>query len=241
VSCGCRNSFDDGIGTLSTTAVLIKTSASWFRPGKLELLLVLKPDQPRTGLEGYFVSLFADDGSAEHYPGRLLSTPYDISAFAPSSLPYGTSLWVTLDISGAAWPPLAPATYYWVALTLGRTVNLQAPGANTQYEGVIWAGIDDRTGYLPQSVVADPALFTGRELTTQRFFQDAAFGATAPAAVNLVLQSSFWASVANASTRLTSWQGAHVRYGIRVSGWLATPSLTPSLSGECACRRHGMR
>jgi hypothetical protein len=143
------------------------------------------------------------------------------------------SLWTSIDVTKAGWPVLAGGTYYWVALTPGTTLTLP----NGQFNGVMWTGIYATAG-LPPSTTSDPNLFTGRELSSQRFATDAAFSSTSVASLALVTNTTTWAAVPSTASRYKNWQatGSNIRYGIQIIGWQVTPSNTPSPSRECRGR-----
>lgn len=261
---GARDDYGDGIGSLSTTAVLIKTPATqsgqpaWtYRPSRVDVLLFLVAGQSRRTVVDFFLTLYADDGSAARSPGiqvrqrrrrrarradRCSHRPPSLSPCPQLSVPWSlrtvvTSLssvrgtWVQVDVSGAGWPILSPNTYYWVVLTPGSPLSLAS--GNGVYDGVLWSGISDAPGSpLPSSVVADRNLFTGRQLVSQSLSGDATFGANTAAAVAFLQGSTAWAGYG--APRYTNWQasGSRVRYGIHVVGYLATPSATPTASGE---------
>lgn len=144
------------------------------------------------------------------------------------ALPYNEWLWVDMDVSDAGWPELISGGYYWVTLALAARVNLLAGNAN--FDGVTWGGISDLDVCAPPEIRANASLYTGRELTTERFFRDTAFDCSTAAAVSLVEYSANWARVVNASVRYTDWTSSHVRYGVEISGWRIPSSPTSSPS-----------
>jgi hypothetical protein len=244
VSIGARNDFNDGGGTLVTTAVLFRTTdaspggPAWaYRPTRVDVLLTLAPNQatPR-GISDFLLTLYADDGSPDHNPGIQLALPFLLVA-TTGPLPSTRAAWFQVDVTPAGWPVLVPGAYYWVGMTPSAPLSMPPPF--TQYNGALWSGMDalatrpsNGSLILPPEVTGDPALFTGRELTSERFGNDALYFASSHAAVTFLKEATNWASVDSAGLRFTNWQatGSTVRYGIQVLGWQVTPSNTPSAS-----------
>lgn len=78
VSVGAVNAFNDGLGTLVTTAVLCQTptnpSSLPYRVARVDMLLYVKAVQSnRVGIADFSIQVFSDDGSATHAPGVLVS------------------------------------------------------------------------------------------------------------------------------------------------------------------------
>ena len=141
--------------------------------------------------------------------------------------------WLQVDISGASWPVLRQATYYWIVVAPGSPLVLDpSAGGNGVYDGAVWSGVSDDAGILPAATLADRNLFTGRQLVSQRSSGDSLFAAGSVSATSFLLGSSLWPSVPNAGARYVNWQalGSHVRYGLQVVGVQLTPSPTPSTS-----------
>ena len=77
-SVGAVNTFNDGLGTLVTTAVLCQTptnpSSLPYRVARVDMLLYVKAVQAnRVGIADFSIQVFSDDGSATHAPGVLVS------------------------------------------------------------------------------------------------------------------------------------------------------------------------
>jgi hypothetical protein len=163
-------------------------------------------------------------------PCLQLAPPVLLTAYNDFMSPVRSS-WVQIDVSSAGWPLLKCNTYYWIVVTPGTPLSLP----NRQYNGVLWTGID--VGLLPPFLANDADLFTGRQLMSQRFARDFIFGANTTVALRLATNTSNWAEVDAAPTRLTNWRasGSRVRYGVSVIGWQVTPSSTPTSSSECNC------
>lgn len=69
---GAINTFGDSSGALRTTAVMFRTPAGDglpYAPQRCDIFFFIAPGQPTTTLAGFTLSLFADDGSAQHFPG----------------------------------------------------------------------------------------------------------------------------------------------------------------------------
>ena len=193
----------------------------------MDVLLYLWPGQARTGVADFYIALYADDGTAAHAPGQQIGSPWSLSN-AVGALNTSRATWLQVDVSGAGWPALSQAAYYWVGLLPGTPLALP----NGLYNGVAWSGLSTLTvSTYPGS--ADPALlFTARELASQRFSGDAAFGAGTAAAVSFEMGASGWATVPNASPRYTNWaaSGSRVRYGLQALGFWGAP--VSSATGE---------
>jgi hypothetical protein len=77
VSVGAVDAYGDGIGSLVTTAVLVKTpltndSIAWdYQPTRIDMLFHAKTSQPTrpAGISDFVLTLYADDGSSVHNPG----------------------------------------------------------------------------------------------------------------------------------------------------------------------------
>lgn len=161
-------------------------------------------------------------------PLSQLSPPYSITA-AP--LAFGQWAWVDIDVSGAGWPALVAGTLYWVALLPGRTSSLLASGS--EHDGFTWGGYSDLDACVAGLVGAlPPAVFTARELTTERAYRDTAYSCLQPQAVNFLLFTPGWVGVPNATVRYTDWTASHVRYGLELAGWAVPASLSASTSRE---------
>lgn len=235
-SVGARDDYGDGVGTLVATGVLLQAPAAlpgqlaWtYALARIDLLLAITAGQNRSGVADFFVSLYADSGdAAAPGPGLLLAAPWSL-ANASTTFSDARPSWVKVDVSGAGWPALAQGVYFWVVLSPGSPLPIRVPrpsgGLGPAYNGVVWSGINASSGLLPPAVAADRNLFTGRQLVSERFAADAAFGSTARASVAFLLGASDWAGVANASTRYTNWaaSGSVVRYGVQVLGWQIAP------------------
>ena len=244
VSVGARNDYSD-CGNLVATAVLFRSPANrlgdpeWaYRAARVEILMGMRPAQAPRSLSDFLITLYADDGSDEHSPGTQLSAPWPLSGLT-STLSTSRATWQLQDVTQAGWPALKQKTYYWIVITPGATLSLPAP--NTRYNGALWTGVSDdamrpsdNTPILPSWITDDLGLFTGRQLTSQRFSGDSQFCANAPAAVNFLKNVNNWANVSNVSPRYTNFATANVsvRYGIQILGWQVTPSSSPSTSRE---------
>lgn len=141
-------------------------------------------------------------------------------------------------MTSAGWPSLLPATYYWVALSPTQPLDVRLPRGNGAFDGVVWSGLPYNgtgglAGSLTAAVLGDPSVFTGRQLTSQRFAGDAAFAAPTAGVASWLTSAQNWSSVPSAQARLTNWNAANsnVRYGVQVIG-LVVPN--PSNTGACA-------
>ena len=137
--------------------------------------------------------------------------------------------WVQIDVSGSNWPILVQGSYYWIVLAPGTTLSL----SGNAYNGVSWSGINTSvTSGLPSFILNDPSAFTGRQLESSRFANDAPNICSASSALTWIRSASSWSSVPNAATRFINWQalGSPLRYGLQVLGmpYSITPSQTPS-------------
>ena len=235
---GARDDYGDGVGLLSSTAVLFRAppaqygQPAWaFSASRLDLLLYIAPGQARSGVADLYVTLFADDGSAARAPGAQIGSPWSL-ANSHATFSASGATWLQVDVSGAGWPVLSPGTYAWLALSTGWASETISDGG--AFDGVVWAGLTTTTsGPLPAELTSG-GLFTARQLVSQRFYGDTAFGAGTAAAVSFLQGASGWASVTNAATRYRNWaaSGSAVRYGLQVTGWQVTPSRSPTPSGE---------
>jgi hypothetical protein len=232
--------YDDGIGTLTATAVLIYVPSAVLRcdPSRIDVLIHIPtgsggPDGRaiRTDVSDLLLTLYADDGSAEHGPGHQLSIPWSL-ANQRTAFPTGRAVWVEIDVSAANWPGLTPSTYYWLVLAPGHPLPLvsagaESPGATcSAYNGITWTGVGSTL--LPSSAMGDPAAFTARELVSQRFSGDAVFGAGTLAAVDFIAAATNWATVDSSGTRYLNWYASPVcptRYGVQVLCWNVLRSL----------------
>ena len=107
-----------------------------------------------------------------------------------------------------------------------------SPGAPTTlsttypFDGPVWAAVDINSEPIPADAGPTSALFTGRELNSQRFSGDAAFGGNTVAGVNFVKNSTNWAR--QGSRYVNFWKpdgtGSSLRYGLQVLGEQASPS-----------------
>jgi hypothetical protein len=240
VSVGSRDVFSDGLGTLSATAVLVRTppnapgGPAWgLRPTRVDLLLYIRAGQARTGVDDFTLLIYGDDTSGGgHEPGLPIALPWPLSAVVPAPVfSAARPTWVQVDLSAAGWPVLTAATFYWIILAPGAPTPL---GAGASGNGVVWAGLD--ASLLPPGTQGDPALFSGRELTSQTGPGDTRNSASQPSAARFVQYSVNWASVFFSSVRFTDWhaRGSRVRYGVQLLGLQVTPSRTPSQSRECS-------
>jgi hypothetical protein len=84
VSVGAIDNYNDNIGSLITTAVLIRSPLNqatdptdWlYRPIRVDLLMLQKTVQGAErpfGLSDFFVTLYSDDGTSTHNPGEQVS------------------------------------------------------------------------------------------------------------------------------------------------------------------------
>ena len=125
-------------------------------------------------------------------------------------------------------------SYYWAVLTPGAAISL----GGSAYSGAAWAGVSDATGFLPATVTSDPCLFTGRQLTSERFRGDTTFACSSGAAASWIRGSSNWTALnwtaASTAARVTNWPalGSRVRYGLQVIGFPYSATPTQSPSGE---------
>lgn len=227
-----------------------------YRPSRIDLLMSSRDLQPgRAGISDFFVTLYADDGSDEHNPsvqvcrpligdGKCppsvyLALPSPLPQLAPpTAMPGQTGplittrgAWYQQDVSGAGWPNLNASTYYWIVLSPGVPLALASQGG-ALYNGARWVGVDETVAPLAAATLADPHLFKGRQLVSQRFSNDVTFQANAPTAPAWLRSQTYWPSVANAAARFIDWDavGSRVRYGVQLLGWqiAPTPSFTPS-------------
>ena len=248
VNVGARNDFQDNFGTLVSTAVLVKSPANrigdpnWaYRPTRVDLLMFARPNQATRSISDFFVTLFSDDGTDEHNPAEQLTTPFSLSSQTQPLLNFRAT-WYQQDITAAGWPIMPEQTYYWVVVSPGSPLTMPAP--NNQYNGALWSGIsaaqlrpDGVSPILPAFIQNDLSLFTGREMTSERFAGDSAFCANTQNAVNFLLGSSNWPSVPNAAPRFTNFVVSPpdgtpglVRYGVQILGWQVTPSSSTTSS-----------
>ena len=189
----------------------------------MDVLLYLLPGQARTGVADFYVALYADDGSAAHAPGQQIGSPWSLSN-ATGAFSAAHATWLQVDVSGAGWPALSQAAYYWVGLLPGAPLPLST-SSNAQYDGALWCGASDESGALPADLTSG-GLFTARQLVSQRFGNDRTFGSAQAASVSFLQGASGWASVTFAASRFLDWAaaGSHVRYGLQVVG---VPVLPP--------------
>jgi hypothetical protein len=73
VSIGASDDYNDGLGSLKTTAVCFKTGShatitSPFIPTRVDFLLYKLARQNRDGITDFRLTLFSDDGTPEHNP-----------------------------------------------------------------------------------------------------------------------------------------------------------------------------
>jgi hypothetical protein len=185
------------------------------------------------------VILYADDNAPGHNPGLPLSSPLSLAAASPpESLPAGGSpQWVQIDVSAAGWPLLEAETYYWIVLAPSSPISIAPPNGNGNYDGIVWAGVADASGFVPYSIANDPTLYTARSLSSQRFAFDTVFGGNTQTAVQFLgaTGADSWPAVVGSNVRYTNWalSPRRIRYGINVFGWQFTPSGTPTPSREC--------
>lgn len=129
VSVGAVNTFGDAAGNLAATAVYCTAPTNDanlpYRLTRIDLLMFVKSVQSnRVGVSDFAIQIFADDGSADHAPGALVSLPRASPCFRPSlhalSSPaqiapplslasYGAALvatraiWIQVDVSTSGW------------------------------------------------------------------------------------------------------------------------------------------
>ena len=244
--------YNDSVGTLVTTAVLIKSPVSpqdglVYRPSRVDLLFSTPGTQAgRVSISDFCVTLYSDDGSVEHSPSiqvrpgtsfflfmtflviLQLASPFLIGNSDPTkTLTSVRGVWWQIDLSSANWPLLSPATYYWVAVTPCSPLTMTTQDGLT-YNGAVWVGTDDRTGSIPGPAILDDNLFRARQISSQRFDQDAAFGANTLAAVNFNKGALSWDNLP--SSQYTNWAmtTTYVRYGIQLVGWQVSRPSTLS-------------
>lgn len=235
INVGARND-GDSVGNLVSTAVLIRTPANrdgdpdWaYRPTRVDLLMYARP-QPTRSITDFFLTLFSDDGSEAHNPAVQLTTPFALSA-QTFPLQQTRAIWYQQEIVSAGWPIMPQQTYYWVVVTPGSPLTMP----NGLYNGALWSGMNasatraEGGAILPPFILGDTNLFTGRELLSERFTNDAAFGSNTAAAVSFLRGSSNWPNYG--APRFTNFVVSPpfagvppVRYGVQVLGWQVTPS-----------------
>ena len=233
VSTGCVDMFNDNLGTFVTTAVLFRTAPprsgqpSWtYRTARVDLLLYVKPGQTRTSISDFSLNLYKDDGSAEHNPGVRLAPPFSLAGIATTpALVTQRGNWIQIDVSAAGWPILESDAYYWVSLTPRLRITL---GSTSNFNGVLWGGVDDTNAPLPAAVLNDDFVFKARQLVSARFSNDSPFVCTNSGGLAIGQDTQNWPSVASAPQRFTSYGTSNIRYGLQLLGWEATPSATPS-------------
>ena len=82
MSIGSDNTFNDNVGVLVATAVLIKSCANpvlypdlVYRPTRIDLLLYTQDNQGGRSVGDFYVTLFADDGTETHNPAVQVRDP----------------------------------------------------------------------------------------------------------------------------------------------------------------------
>lgn len=245
VSVGASASaFSDGLGTLTSTAVLIRTpqnvagdSTAWmYRPSRVDFYLTTfqTPAATQAQPSSYNILLFADDNSTEHAPAEQLAPPFRVTG--SKTLVALKGAWFQEDLGKAGWPLLAAGTYYWIALAPAVAVSLAGATKN----GAAWLGILPGVGgspNLPAAYAGDDSVFSARQLTSMRFRSDTAFACNGSTASAWLSAEFDWPSVPYASARYTDWQakGSAVRYGVQLLGWQMFPSASATSSRAYPC------
>ena len=147
-----------------------------------------------------------------------LSSPLSLSPYAAALLSY-RAVWFQVQVQGNTlgnWPNLNYSTNYWVAVSPGSPMTFTSP---LKYNGIVWAGIDLTRDPRPGHVANDNTggnLFTSRELNSQRFASDTAFGANTTTGVSFVRNTLNWGAVS--PPRYTNWVASNtdIRYGLQV-------------------------
>lgn len=231
---GCNNNkFSDQVGTQLGTAVAFKTNNA-SRPGVVGinvtsafLLVAIGPALPRNNLNDMYIAMYENNPANSNGPGRLLAPPLLIGdapnggTLCPNN---GVFNWIQFDLTNNRFGTLKPNTYYWLALLPGLTfqVNLLTNQPTDTYEGVLLGGVVDQNGTILPQVAGDNLLFTSRELGSEAFVDDRAYGCNTTLSVTFYQDAENWSTIAGAGGRYRDSSQARpwiaVRHGIQVYG-----------------------